>query len=185
MRGRTESECTICGQTSTTFWIESLLHLTLPPGRQVSLQACFAKYFAWRSADDRNDKCQDRCQRQDCRRKCEAVDFWPPTLTLHLKRWLPTAIPYVFLKERRIVDFPFRLGADILPNYSGAPYSLRSVIVHDGHACGGHYTCYARDTSDRWHFYDDAKTPTACSPQDVAAAEAYMLVYARAPSTAS
>ena len=185
MRGRTDTECTICGQTSTTYWMESLLHLTLPPGREVSLQACLTKYFAWHSADDRNDKCQDRCQRQDCRRKCETVDLWPQALTFHLKRWIPTAIPHAFIKEQRMVHFPFRLDANTLPRYSGSPYSFRSVIVHDGDPGGGHYTCYARDTSDRWHFYDDAKKPRTCSPQVVAAACAYMLVYEKAPSTAS
>ena len=101
---------------------------------------------------------------------------------MHLKRWLPVAFLNEFLKENRMVAFPFHMGGEVFGEHAVVPdYVLRSVIVHIGDPGGGHYVCYAQDSSSRWYLYDDIRKPRQCSHDEVLGATAYMLLYESRP----
>jgi uncharacterized UBP type Zn finger protein len=66
---------------------------------------------------------------------------------------------------------------------SGASlYTLRSVVSHHGHQMsGGHFTTYGRAAvcdTELWLHFNDARV-TQVSPTEVAAAQAYILLYER------
>ena len=129
------------------------------------------------AAFDPNDRCDHRCQRQQCRTQTDSVTTWPRVLTIHLKKWLPTRFHAVFNKEPRYVKFPTVLTDEHLPSYGGAGYSLRRVIVHHGDAYGGHYTTFALSDDGGVYDYNDARSPREVSFQEVTQSQASLLFY--------
>ena len=92
---------------------------------------------------------------------------------LHLKRWAWNE------GQQRFVKNPVSVSYETLfPLLPGETYDLRSVIVHEGVAGGGHYTSFVRAGDNFWYHVDDRATPER--QRSVAAVlghEAYMLIY--------
>ena len=56
-------------------------------------------------------------------------------------------------------------------------YHLLGVVVHHGHAGGGHYTAFVRASNNLWYHCDDSQSPRWVPVEEVLRAEAYMLFY--------
>jgi hypothetical protein len=124
--------------------------------------------------DDSDDRCQ-RCNAVGRVRNVELVGF-PKTLVLHLKRWSQN-VHGGWVKNQSHVEFPFEMDLS-----SSKHYKLRSLVVHSGHAGGGHYTAFVRTDEHFWKKYNDAALPMEVSFAAVLQAEAYMLMYEAVPS---
>ena len=92
---------------------------------------------------------------------------------VHLKRWAWSE------GEQRFVKNPVSVSYETLfPLLPGETHDLRSVIVHEGVAGGGHYTCFVRAGDNFWYHCDDrAKPERQRSVEAVLAQEAYVLLY--------
>ena len=93
---------------------------------------------------------------------------------LHLKRWILNPVTGRFDKINDHLSFE-----TLLPIGTGAPYHLRSLVVHTGGAGGGHYTAYARAQNNSWYYFDDSRQPTRVSTERVLATNPYLLILER------
>ena len=141
-------KCLHCSSTSTSYTMFHSLSMPLPTGQTHALQDIFRRYFE--SSALASDDCCEVCQALGQRQVITAVHRWPNCLVLHFKRWMIQRIP-VFRQiiNSCVVSFPPTLdvGDDL------APYALRGVVVHEaqeGSTELGHYTAYAKTTSDMW-----------------------------------
>jgi hypothetical protein len=83
-----------------------------------------------------------------------------------------------------------RTAFDRFPGAKHISYRLRSVVVHDGSAGGGHYYSLIRDVLNRWWLCNDAKTELLESPADRIRLHrwfslGYMYYYEREPDTSA
>ncbi|KAK3096545.1 hypothetical protein FSP39_001156 [Pinctada imbricata] len=117
--------------------------------------------------------------------------FWirrlPNVLCLHIKRFRWQS--FFRVKLETFVEFPLTglsMNKYVLNNLhetrgSGGgsnEYDLAAVIVHHGSGAGsGHYTSYARNEGQWFHFNDSTVTP--CDSTTVAKCKAYILFYIR------
>ncbi|XP_060532997.1 ubiquitin carboxyl-terminal hydrolase 2-like isoform X3 [Cylas formicarius] len=179
-------KCTHCGHCSVTFdpfWDLSLpLPSSRPAGNTIRLSHCLDT-FAEEETLDGDEK--PTCARCKERRKCTksfAIQKFPQTLVIHLKRFSP--MERFRGKLNTLVEFPLE-GLD-LSSYAAEPhhappprYTLYAVSNHSGTSCSGHYTAYCRHPYDqRWHEYNDSRV-TAASTRFVVSPEAYVLFYER------
>ena len=99
---------------------------------------------------------------------------WPRILLVHLKRWFFDERTNMFHKNDDMLHFPaaYTPVADVA-------YSLRSIVVHIGHAKGGHYVAYTLDERHGWLYYNDAASPKRVDEQAVLRQCPYLLFYER------
>lgn len=88
---------------------------------------------------------------QQAAEKSLSLSRLPKALCLHLKRFHFDAATESIVKVGKRVSFPVSLDlAQYLPRASAedktsqAPYELAAIVVHEGTATRGHYTCFAR-----------------------------------------
>ena len=79
-----------------------------------------------------------------------------------------------FEKNNDIIHFPATYSPQAQVNYK-----LRSIVVHEGIARGGHYVAYTYDDRHGWVLYNDADSPERVSEQTVLEQCPYMLFYER------
>lgn len=123
------------------------------------------------------------------RRQRSTKKFWirrlPNVLCLHLKRFRWSS--FMRTKVETYVEFPIRglnmnkyiLNVHNTRDLGGSnDYDLAAVVVHHGSGAGsGHYTAYALNEGQWYHFNDS--TVTACDVETVAKCKAYILFYVR------
>lgn len=92
---------------------------------------------------------------QQAAEKSLSLSRLPKALCLHLKRFHFDAATESIVKVGKRISFPVSLDvAQYLPRASksggaykatpAAPYELAAIVVHEGTATRGHYTCFAR-----------------------------------------
>ena len=100
----------------------------------------------------------------------------PQVLVLQLKRWIWTR-----RGQTRPDKNPIHVSYETLlplPLTSGVVYDLRSVVIPDGPAGSGHYTCYVRSWGNFWYLCNDRQAPVRQARVDsVLNQRPYMLVY--------
>ena len=115
--------------------------------------------------DDRCDEAEGGCGTYDCRWRKVEYTRAPGAMAIHLQRALSDT-----RKNVQPVPFDTELAA------MGSTYILCSVVVHEGGAKAGHYTCFAL-IGGTWWLYDDNRRPVAVAESRVLGAEATLLFY--------
>ncbi len=98
-------------------------------------------------------------------RKGTKFVYFPPVLTIHLKRFEYNTKTHAMVKVNDRFEFPFKLDVSkYLAEEGGvhedSEYMLHSILVHSGDLHGGHYYAYIRpsdsvDNSDNWVKFND------------------------------
>ncbi len=93
--------------------------------------------------------------------------FFPPVLTIHLKRFEYNTKTHTMVKVNDRFEFPFKLDiSKYLVEQQGptkeaqdSEYMLHSILVHSGDLHGGHYYAYIRPSdsvdNDNWVKFND------------------------------
>lgn len=150
--------------------------------KKITLHDCL-KLFSKREVLGMNDswycpKCREH------RQATKQIQLWdtPDVLLIHLKRF--ENLRSFSDKIDEVVYFPIT-GLDMSPymvnkeDPRGTIYDLVAVDNHYGGLGGGHYTAYAKNSSDsRWYYFDDSRV-TETSPERSIASSAYLLFYMR------
>ncbi|CAH0588146.1 unnamed protein product [Chrysodeixis includens] len=188
---QSEVRCLACGTDSKKFDPFLDLSLELPEtGRHdapVSLNDCLASFV---QVEELADTERYFCSSCKCKQK-STKQFWirrlPNVLCLHLKRF--RWHNYFRTKVDTSISFPLRsldMSGFVLSNVpdtrrSGLGnnlYDLAAVIVHHGSGAGsGHYTAFAIN-EDQWFHFND-QTVRATDAAAVAACKPYILFYIR------
>ena len=175
-KGHTKTTCRVCGFSTTNHAYVDHLTLAFPPGKSAHLKDCLRQYFASEPLPA-PDRCEDGCQGVGCRDKSTVTDVWPEVLCIQVKRWIPTLIPGLFLKERRDLDIPL-----LLDHFEGGPtfeYVLYSAIIHDGDAGGGHYsTLFHPAETGTWMLANDSSVSAYTGNVDHLLQQAFLMFYA-------
>ena len=120
------------------------------------------------------DLCE-QCGTHGRREKNTEIKRWPNNLVLHFKRLQWDRAAGRLRKNDKDITFEAILGIR-----NDIRYRLRGVIVHTGHAGGGHYTAFVRNREDTWFFCNDAQEPQHLDNiAYVMQAKPYMLFYER------
>lgn len=124
--------------------------------------------------------------------KQNIIEYLPPVLILHLKRFVFDSVEYRTVKVHKHIAYsktlhirPELLAHTLQPTNGkmnkSLEYSLFSVVYHHGkHAAGGHYTCDVRRDNAEWlHIDDDYVEPTSVDEvcKERSDRNAYMLFY--------
>ncbi|XP_032514469.2 ubiquitin carboxyl-terminal hydrolase 3-like isoform X1 [Danaus plexippus] len=188
---QSEVRCLACGTESKKFDPFLDLSLELPEsGRHdapVSLTDCLASFV---QIEELADTERYFCSSCKCKQK-STKQFWirrlPNVLCLHLKRF--RWHNYFRTKVDTSISFPLLsldMSGFVLPNVpdtrrSGRGsllYDLAAVIVHHGSGAGsGHYTAFAINEEQWFHFND--QTVRATDSAAVASCKPYILFYIR------
>ncbi|KAJ0175042.1 hypothetical protein K1T71_009183 [Dendrolimus kikuchii] len=184
---QSEVRCLACGTDSKKFDPFLDLSLELPEtGRHdapVALADCLASFV---QVEELADTERYFCSSCKCKQK-STKQFWirrlPNVLCLHLKRF--RWHNYFRTKVDTSISFPLRaldmsefaLGGGSQPRDQGL-YDLAAVIVHHGSGAGsGHYTAFAINEEQWFHFNDQTVRPAEASA--VAGCKPYILFYIR------
>ncbi|XP_063830272.1 ubiquitin carboxyl-terminal hydrolase 3-like [Ostrinia nubilalis] len=188
---QSEVRCLACGTESKKFDPFLDLSLELPDaGRHdapVALHDCLSSFV---QVEELADTERYFCSSCKCKQK-STKQFWirrlPNVLCLHLKRF--RWHNYFRTKVDTSISFPLRsldMSRFVLANLpdtrrSGRgshAYDLAAVIVHHGSGAGsGHYTAFAINDEQWFHFND--QTVRATDAATVAACKPYILFYIR------
>ncbi|VVD04255.1 unnamed protein product, partial [Leptidea sinapis] len=190
---QSEVRCLACGTDSNKYDPFLDLSLELPEtGRHdapVPLTDCLASFV---QVEELADTERYFCSSCECKQK-STKQFWirrlPNVLCLHLKRF--RWHNYFRTKVDTSISFPLRaldmsqfvLGADgtTVADRSRSPadlYDLAALIVHHGSGAGsGHYTAFAINEEQWFHFND--QTVRATDAEVVATCKPYIMFYIR------
>ncbi|XP_059061543.1 ubiquitin carboxyl-terminal hydrolase 3-like [Achroia grisella] len=184
---QSEVRCLACGSESKKFDPFLDLSLELPEaGRHeapVALADCLASFV---QVEELADTERYFCSSCKCKQK-STKQFWirrlPNVLCLHLKRF--RWHNYFRTKVDTRISFPLRsldVSAFAAGGSSGSRthglYDLAAVIVHHGSGAGsGHYTAFAINEEQWFHFNDQTVRPADAAA--VAACKPYILFYIR------
>lgn len=126
----------------------------------------------------------NRCK--ELRQATKQIELWsaPDILTVHLKRF--SSFQSFRDKINDVVTFPIT-GLDLTSRVQGTKeqiiYDLVAVDNHYGGLGGGHYTAYAKNSSDnQWYYFDDSSV-TPADPEQAISGAAYLLFYRKRSST--
>ncbi|XP_038222012.1 ubiquitin carboxyl-terminal hydrolase 3-like isoform X2 [Zerene cesonia] len=184
---QSEVRCLACGTESKKFDPFLDLSLELPEGGPVSLADCLASFV---QIEELADTERYFCSSCKCKQK-STKQFWirrlPNVLCLHLKRFRWNN--YFRTKVDTTITFPLSaldMSRFVLANVpdtrrSGLGnylYDLAAVIVHHGSGAGsGHYTAFAIN-EDQWFHFND-QTVRATDSSAVATCKPYIMFYIR------
>ncbi|XP_045500979.1 ubiquitin carboxyl-terminal hydrolase 3-like isoform X1 [Colias croceus] len=184
---QSEVRCLACGTESKKFDPFLDLSLELPEGGPVSLADCLSSFV---QIEELADTERYFCSSCKCKQK-STKQFWirrlPNVLCLHLKRFRWNN--YFRTKVDTTITFPLRaldMSRFVLANVpdtrrSGLGnylYDLAAVIVHHGSGAGsGHYTAFAINEEQWFHFND--QTVRATDSSAVATCKPYIMFYIR------
>ena len=168
---RQTTRCAPCARSTTKYEACTGFSLALPDGGRHRIEEIFAGSLG---LEPLHDDCVCGAPRGSRTKHTEILpERTPQVLVLHLKRWAWNE------GQQRFVKNPVSVSYETLfPLLPGETYDLRSVIVHEGVAGGGHYTSFVRAGDNFWYHVDDSATPER--QRSVAAVlghEAYMLIY--------
>jgi ubiquitin carboxyl-terminal hydrolase 20/33 len=146
----------------------------------VSLDDCLSAFFSTDELKGDNMYSCEKCNKLRNGTKFSKVLELPEVLCIHLKRFRHELM--FSSKIASYVSFPLddldmrvHLHKDCVSKVT--TYGLISVICHHGTAGGGHYVCYALNTStNQWFEFDDQRV-TPVKPEDVKNCGAYVLFY--------
>lgn len=115
-------------------------------------------------------------------RAWKKFDIWklPKILVVHLKRFHFTQ--HSRSKLNYVVNFPIKdLDLDkfvINPKVKGVKYDLFAVSNHSGSLSGGHYTAYAKNSSnDQWYSFNDSHVSKLKNEASIVSNSVYTLFY--------
>ena len=165
--------CTACSTSSSNLEAFTTLQLDLLSGVK-TLDHLVASRFAPAPCDSDYICSNTNCTARGTHSQSCNIVRWPQVLVVHLKRWSFDALTQAHTKIEQFVQFP----ATHRPN-PDTTYNLRSIVVHQGQANGGHYVAYTRDELHGWLYYNDADTPAATPLSVVLQQRPYMLFYER------
>ncbi|KAG7300332.1 hypothetical protein JYU34_015922 [Plutella xylostella] len=182
---QSEVRCLACGAVSKKLdpFLDLSLELPdLPASREpAALPACLASFL---QVEELADTERYHCASCKCKQK-STKQFWlrrlPNVLCLHLKRF--RWHNYFRTKVDTSISFPLSaLDMSQFVPASGrgerALYDLAAVIVHHGSGAGsGHYTAFAIN-EDQWFHFND-QTVRATDAETVASCKPYILFYIR------
>ena len=115
----------------------------------------------------------DSCHASGHGTKNTEVIHWPPVLAISFKRFAFNRRTLALEKIPRHIGYPM-----LFPIRAGVTYNLRSIIVHNGNAAGGHYVAYVRAHNEQRYYCNDNAPPRIVpNPMDVLRKQAYMLIY--------
>ena len=171
---RTTEICAACEHTSEAK-VEHLHSVAMAiPAETSTIEEIFLRHWGLEPLDDLCPRAT--CRAQSRRSKRTELIKWPQVLVVTLKRWRVLSMnPDRIQKDPTHVGFELAWSAE----HDRPPYLLRSLIVHDGEAGGGHYTAYVRGQSNVWYFCDDWCSPRQVAVAEVLGAQAYLLFYER------
>ena len=176
LKGHTKTTCRACGFATINHEYAENLKLAFPDGRSAHLKDCLRQYFAPEILPA-PDRCEDGCQGVGCRDKSTVTDAWPEVLCIQLKRWIPTLIPGLFLKERRDLVIPL-----ILDHFQGGPtfeYVSHAAIIHEGDAGGGHYfTLFNSMKAGVWMLANDTSVTMYTGDVQKLLKQSFLMFYA-------
>ncbi|XP_011506015.1 PREDICTED: ubiquitin carboxyl-terminal hydrolase 20 [Ceratosolen solmsi marchali] len=146
----------------------------------VSLDDCLSAFFSTDELKGDNMYSCEKCNKLRNGTKFSKVLELPEVLCIHLKRFRHELM--FSSKIASYVSFPLdeldmrvHLHEDCVSKVT--TYGLISVICHHGTAGGGHYVCYALNSStNQWFEFDDQRV-TPVKPEDVKNCGAYVLFY--------
>jgi len=148
--------------------------------RPITLLDCF-KCFTKKEvlSDDDLWRCP-KCK--EFQKATKKIDLWllPKVLIIQLKRFSYTR--YFRDKIDLFVDCPIHnldLSQFVLnpAEKSKAKYDLIAISNHSGYLGGGHYTAYAKNSSDKkWHSFNDSYV-SEVNEANIIGEEAYVLIY--------
>ena len=146
------------------------LQLAVDDPAIVTIEHAIARYHSEEMLADY--RC-DACQTHNVTQKLTTIAKWPPVLVVGLKRWHWNASRGQREKIARHIGFETILHC---PGAQG-PYTLRSVVVHDGAVGVGHYTARIRAQDNSWYLYNDSAAPRPISTDVALQGCAYILFY--------
>jgi len=179
--GQTQTRvvCQNCKACSTRYEPWGVLKVPIP-GAEIAgtaaptLQECIAANFGAEALDD---YACDACKAKGPARMEHAVSRFPKYLIMSLKRFtnkgakVRARIPY----DENNVDMTTWMAWPSIQGKQGGPkYRVMSTIEHLGSSRGGHYIMRSRDSTDKWHVYDDGSV-TVSSAGGSAGPDTYML----------
>ena len=171
---RSTVRCKACRHASWRYDMWHCLSLALPDQRS-TVEHLLLNHWGLEPLTDDNDHGDQRlCGVFGRREQDTQLVRWPRVLALHLKRWnILSQEPSRAVKVSTMVDFETLL----LVGSNMPPYHLRALLVHQGHAGGGHYTSYVRSTNNAWYYCNDEPSPRKAISSEVWKAEASMCFY--------
>lgn len=132
----------------------SVLSLSIPSKRKVTLYDCFDVYCANEEMCDENAWFNDKTNSKE--NVMRGVKFWslPHILVVHLSRWSPIGRKVSTLVDVSIEQLDLRKYVE---GYEAEKcvYSLYGVCNHMGGSGGGHYTAHIRNANGNWYAYND------------------------------
>ena len=99
----------------------------------------------------------------------------PDTLIIHIKRFKQSG--YFSTKNNRLVEFPIQgLDMSAFCLSEGGIYDLYAISNHYGSLGGGHYTAFAKNRGEWFHF-DDSRVSKVREESQIISKAAYVLFY--------
>lgn len=153
-----------------------------PTTEKVSLIQCFQWYVAAELLQEEFQKRDDDNDESNKVKAYKQILFWtlPTILVLDLKRFNSQN-----QKNQCLVTFPL-IGLDLSAYVIGYDkekyiYDCFGISNHSGSVSGGHYTCYAKNATGVWYYYNDTtvKKVEDENLDQMITAQVYCLFYRR------
>ncbi|KAF0698647.1 Aste57867_10741 [Aphanomyces stellatus] len=176
--------CSTCCARSTrsSSYYEISLNIKGHPSVHDSFQSYLSPELLY---GDNQYFCDACASKQDATRQIEIEESTlPPTLMLHLMRFVYDVKTYTKKKVQDAIEIPLTLNTRDLvkqAKQANAQYRLVGVLNHRGStASAGHYTANIfNPTSNQWFAFDDTNVEEMQPSAFGASKEAYMLIYTR------
>ncbi|WJX93543.1 ubiquitinyl hydrolase 1 [Trifolium repens] len=169
-------QCRNCGYSSES--PERIIDLSLVIDNVNTIESALEYYTMAEKIED--CRCES-CSKRGFMEKQFLLNKTPSVTALHLKR-------FKNIEGVQKIDshVSFSMELDFQPYSSGngndnalLKYDLYAVVEHSGPtANSGHYVCYVRSDTNKWHLMDDSKVSSVSEVQ-VLNAQAYILFYAQ------
>ena len=154
----------------------NILSLPIPNKKNPTLNDCLDLYVEEENLVGENQYYNSKTsKKQDAKKQ---MCFWnfPEILIIDLKRFTNN-----IKKNDIVVDFPlenFDLKEYVLGyDKKSSKYDLYGVCNHSGNIFGGHYTAFVKNSSNKWHHYNDTTITEVKEPKNIKSNRAYCFFY--------
>jgi len=160
---------------------ESFFILNLPIANNkvaaTNLYECFDLYIEPDYLEGENAWYNDITKTKEDVKKRYSFWSFPSIVVIALKRFSPDGQN----KMNNSITFPLN-DLDLSKyvegyNSSSYVYDLFGVCNHNGDVSGGHYTCFVKNTQDKWNHFNDHIIEKVEDPQMIISSSAYCLFY--------